>query len=95
MQSLQFRYELAVIAIFCIVSLFLFPISAGPYCAVHGPLTEIRALDGTGTLFWAMALAALSLLAMVVQITWRAIGTPFALVVRLAGAPGRIPLLRC
>lgn len=95
MQSLQFRYELAVIAIFCIVSLFLFPIPAGPYCAVHGPLTEIRALEGTGTLFWAMALAALSLLAVVVQISWRATGTPFALVMKLARSAGRIPLLRC
>ncbi|MFZ3263627.1 MAG: hypothetical protein WA172_06475 [Terriglobales bacterium] len=34
--------ELAVLAVFCILTIFLFPVMQGPYSAVHGPVTALQ-----------------------------------------------------
>jgi hypothetical protein len=60
MDSQLFRYEFAVITIFCVVSIFLFPIAVGPYPAVHGPATAIQALHAAVKLRWIIAVAALA-----------------------------------
>jgi hypothetical protein len=53
-----FGHELAVITIFCVLSIFLFPVSAGPYSAVHGPATGLVAVRAAMKLRRAMALLA-------------------------------------
>lgn len=35
--------EMAVVAIFCILTIFLFPVMQGPYSAVNGPVTALQA----------------------------------------------------
>lgn len=60
MDSPLFRYEFAVIAIICIVSIFLFPIPVGPYPAVHGPATALQALHAAVKLRWLIVVAALA-----------------------------------
>jgi hypothetical protein len=95
MPSGHFRYELAVVAIVCIVSIFLFPIPVGPYCAVHGPATELRALHAAMKLRWVMALAALTLSTLALEIKFRILGESFTPVLHLSPAPGSAPILRC
>lgn len=41
--SQQSVYETSFLVILCVLSLFLFPASAGPYPAVHGPATALQA----------------------------------------------------
>ena len=36
-------YETSFVVVLCILLLFLFPASAGPYPAVHGPATALQA----------------------------------------------------
>jgi hypothetical protein len=36
-------YETSFLVVLCVLSLFLFPASAGPYPAVHGPATALQA----------------------------------------------------
>jgi hypothetical protein len=36
--------EFAVLAVVCVLSIFLFPCVRGPYCVVHGPATALRAI---------------------------------------------------
>lgn len=43
MTSGQTASELAILAVFCILSIFLFPAIQGPYSAVHGPVTALQA----------------------------------------------------
>lgn len=35
--------ELAVVAVFCVLTIFLFPSMQGPYSVVHGPATALLA----------------------------------------------------
>jgi hypothetical protein len=51
--------RLAILAIACILGLFLFPVAHGPYSAVHGPVTALSALRAEICLRWAIAAAAL------------------------------------
>jgi len=36
--------ELAVLVVFCVLTIFLFPAVQGPYPAVHGPVTALQAV---------------------------------------------------
>lgn len=40
----QIVYETSLLVVLCVLSLFLFPASAGPYPAVHGPATALQAV---------------------------------------------------
>jgi hypothetical protein len=51
--------RLAILAIACILGLFLFPVAHGPYSAVHGPVTALSALRAGICLRWAIGAAAL------------------------------------
>ena len=95
MQSSHFRYELALIAIFCIVGIFLFPIPVGPYSAVHGPATELRNVHAAMKLVWVMALVALALWAFVLEIASRILGEYIAPLAEVSGPPGCASILRC
>lgn len=43
MTSGRVGVELAVLAIFCVITIFLFPVMQGPYSAVNGPVTALQA----------------------------------------------------
>ena len=48
-------YETCLLVAVCVLSLFLFPASAGPYPAVHGPATALQAAQSSTQLQLAMA----------------------------------------
>lgn len=39
----QIGWEPAVLALVCVLTIFLFPAMEGPYSAVHGPVTALQA----------------------------------------------------
>ena len=41
---------LAVVAVLCVLTIFLFPAMEGPYCAVHGPVTALLSIRASATL---------------------------------------------
>jgi hypothetical protein len=43
MISGQTGSELALVALFCVLTIFLFPAVQGPYSAVHGPVSALQA----------------------------------------------------
>jgi len=51
--------ELAVLAVFCILTIFLFPVMQGPYSAVHGPVTALQAARAAARLRMAIVQSAL------------------------------------
>ena len=53
--SRQIVYETSFLVILCVVSLFLFPASAGPYPAVHGPATALQSARSSNQLQAAIA----------------------------------------
>jgi hypothetical protein len=55
-----FGQHFALVAILCVLSIFLFPASAGPYSVVHGPLTALQAIRLAVRVRWAMMLAGLA-----------------------------------
>lgn len=55
------EYELAIVAIFCIMGIFLFPAVQGPYSAVHGPVTALQSVRSRIRWCRTMVQAALSL----------------------------------
>jgi hypothetical protein len=52
--------ELAVMAVFCILMIFLFPAMQGPYSVVNGPVTALLAARAAVRLRIAIAQAALN-----------------------------------
>jgi hypothetical protein len=53
--SRQIVCETSFLIMLCVVSLFLFPASAGPYPAVHGPATALQAARSSNQLQAAIA----------------------------------------
>lgn len=51
-------YELVILSIVCVIGIFLFPAPAGPYSAVHGPVTALLAIRSAARVRWTMVLAA-------------------------------------
>jgi len=39
----RIRWELAVLALLCVLTIFLFPATQGPYSVVHGPVSALQA----------------------------------------------------
>ena len=58
MKPRHIAHELAVIAIVCVIGIFLFPATAGPYSAVHGPVTALEAMRASIRIACAMIMAA-------------------------------------
>jgi len=46
MNSGRIERELAVLAVFCVLAIFLFPAMQGPYSAVNGPVTALQSARG-------------------------------------------------
>jgi hypothetical protein len=72
-------FELAVLAMLCIVGIFLFPATAGPYSAVHGPASALLSLRARMRLRLSMAFTALNLVLIHRPLTmdWKGSKTPF------------------
>ena len=71
MNSGRIERELAVLAVFCVLAIFLFPAMQGPYSAVNGPVTALQSARG-----------ALRLRAAIVQSACQSLGTlPISLVI--------------
>lgn len=47
---------LVLLTALCVLSIFFFPAHQGPYAATHGPVTELRALLPSASLFLALVL---------------------------------------
>lgn len=58
MISSRIGYKVAVVAVFSILSIFLFPTVQGPYSAIHGPVTALRAVRAAASLHLAILAAA-------------------------------------
>lgn len=55
------KRELSLLVLLCTLMVFLVSAPAGPYSAVHGPVTALRALQAFIVLLLAIAAAALKL----------------------------------
>jgi hypothetical protein len=53
------RRELSLVVLMCTLGVLLFPSPTGPYTAVHGPVTALRALRNSLATLWSIAMAAL------------------------------------
>lgn len=70
--------ELAVVAVGCVLALFLFPAKQGPYSAVNGPVSALQAARAASELRVAMVQAALSalgnnLISPLAELAWMAV----------------------
>ncbi|MFZ0808192.1 MAG: hypothetical protein WAN03_18515 [Candidatus Sulfotelmatobacter sp.] len=52
--------ELAVLALLCVISIFLFPVAQGPYTAIHGPVTALQSFRSAVRLKLALVTAGLA-----------------------------------
>lgn len=59
MTTRRFTYEVALLAIVCVVGLFFFPAAVGSYTSVHGPVSALLAVRAAMKVRLAMALAGL------------------------------------
>jgi hypothetical protein len=59
--SRHLKRDLALVATLCTLSIFLFTAPSGPYSAVHGPVTGLRALHVSFAILWSIAIAAWAL----------------------------------
>jgi hypothetical protein len=65
--------ELSLVVIVGILSIFLFAAPSGPYPAVHGPVTALRALHFSIAILWSIAIAVSMLawmLALPIAVPW-------------------------
>ena len=53
-------WELALLAVLCVVVVFFFPAMQGPYSAVNGPVTALRSAQAAARLRLAIVQAALN-----------------------------------
>ena len=61
MYSGRIGCDLAILAVLCVLSIFLFPAGHGPYSVIHGPVTALQAVRVAGRLRLAILAAALTL----------------------------------
>ncbi|HEX6803912.1 MAG TPA: hypothetical protein VF133_09565 [Terriglobales bacterium] len=91
----HFGHEFAIIAIVCVLGIFLFPAAVGSYSAVHGPVTALQAMRRSIRLRWAMAFAALTFLTLTAQFLARVLQGMLDLLSSATAPPAHSPLLRC
>jgi len=93
--TLHFGHELAIVAIVCVLGIFLFPAAAGSYSAVHGPVTALEAMRNSIRLRGAIAAAALRFLGMASQFFNCALRQTTEWLLPATASPTHSPLLRC
>ncbi len=87
--------ELTLLAVLCVLSIFLFPAMQGPYCVVHGPATALQAARAALRLRIAIVQAALnsySLIPALVILFWISLPTTGF---QSPTAPESSAILRC
>ena len=60
MTSGRIGRELALLTILCVLLIFLFPVSQGPYSTTNGPVTALRAVRAAQLIYLCIAVAALT-----------------------------------
>jgi len=56
----RIRWELAVLAVLCVMTIFLFPATQGPYSVVHGPASALQGARAAARLRMVIAQSALT-----------------------------------
>jgi hypothetical protein len=97
MISLRLGYELTLLVVLGIVTLFLFPAMQGPYSAVHGPATALQAARAAARLRTAIVQGASNCLqhspiSQLVVFSWMSLS---AAEFRLSDLPEYTIVLRC
>jgi hypothetical protein len=97
MISLRLGYELTLLVVLGIVTLFLFPAMQGPYSAVHGPATALQAARAAARLRTAIVQGASnclqhSLISQLVVFPWMSLS---AAEFRFSDLPEYTIVLRC
>jgi hypothetical protein len=97
MDSGRNEFEIAVLIVLCVLTIFVFPVIQGPYSVVNGPATAFRAARAATHLRIAIVQAALKFLA-------RRVVSPAAVAVWMARSNAAVqsshsaeisPVLRC
>lgn len=91
----HFGHELAIVAIVCVLGIFLFPAAAGSYSAVHGPVTALQAMRRSIRLRWAIAVAAFSFFGIANPFFDCALRGAIHWQFPATAPPAHSPLLRC
>jgi hypothetical protein len=86
--------DVAVLAVFCVLTIFLFPALQGPYSAVHGPVTSLQALRSARRFWSSIVQAALASHApsSLLIFSWMSLSTTDF---PATAAPACNPVLRC
>ena len=97
MISGRIGYELAVLAILCVLTIFFFPAMRGPYSVVYGPVTALQAARAALRVQVAMVQAAISLngnfpISPLAVLSLMLLPTTM---LEAAGSPERSTILRC
>ncbi len=88
--------DIALMVLVCVMAVFLHPIAHGPYSAVHGPTTALRAHYRSVVVRISIALAAFSLAALLLPGCWFALYFAAFAGFAALSAPSPAPLpLRC
>lgn len=90
-----FAYELVVITILCVLGIFLFPASAGPYSVVHGPASGLLSIRAAAKVRHAIALSAFTCSTLILNFSFGLMRTHQLPVLTLSSPPGEPAVLRC
>lgn len=89
--------ELAVVAVFCVLTIFLFPSVQGPYSVVHGPVTAL--LAARAAIRWRITLAQSALGCLYCSLILPVFALSRILLEQAVPAPSTLPesvaILRC
>ncbi len=86
--------RLTVLVLLCTLGIFLIAAPTGPYSAVHGPVTALRALRAAIAIFWLLAAAALALVGPLFFSRMAFSVFSFSVFPNMAGRARREPLFR-
>jgi hypothetical protein len=97
MTSGRIACELAVMAVLCVLMIFLFPAMQGPYSVVHGPATALQAARAAARLRIAIGHGGLTslrncLISPLVVLSWMSLS---AAEFQSISLPGYNTILRC
>jgi hypothetical protein len=89
--------ELAVMAVLCVLMIFLFPAMQGPYSVVHGPATALQAARAAARLRTVIVQGAFNslgncLISPLVVLSWMSLSAPEF---QSIGLPEYNTILRC
>lgn len=90
------EYEIAILTVICTAALLFFPVAAGPYSAVHGPVTGLLSARVRLKIWLGMALAALHLAGRLLSDRFEALRIALQRILQPRSLPPRqAAVLRC